>query len=116
MVCCVNSMVFLPGMLKKTRKRSRMAKTKSAWFCQSCGYESAKWLGKCTSCNSWNSFDEEVTVKGGSQSQGSPGSRQGRPGRINQPVRNSASEFSTEDRNGTGATAFDRVLGGGCGP
>src|SRR3546814_8969224 len=113
MVCCVNSMVFLPGMLKKTRKRSRMAKTKSAWFCQSCGYESAKWLGKCPSCNSWNSFAEEVTVKGGSQSPGSPGSRQGSPGRINQPVRISEIEFSPEYRIRTGDTEFDRVLGGG---
>lgn len=41
-----------------------MSKTKSAFFCQSCGYESAKWLGKCPSCNSWNTFVEEVIVKG----------------------------------------------------
>jgi DNA repair protein RadA/Sms len=41
-----------------------MSKTKSAFFCQSCGYESAKWLGKCPSCNNWNTFVEEVIVKG----------------------------------------------------
>ncbi len=41
-----------------------MSKTKSAFFCQSCGYESAKWLGKCPGCNSWNTFVEEVIVKG----------------------------------------------------
>ncbi len=41
-----------------------MSKTKSAFFCQSCGYESAKWLGKCPGCNSWNTFAEEVIVKG----------------------------------------------------
>jgi DNA repair protein RadA/Sms len=41
-----------------------MSKTKSAFFCQGCGYESAKWLGKCPSCNSWNTFVEEVIVKG----------------------------------------------------
>lgn len=41
-----------------------MSKTKSAFFCQSCGYESAKWLGKCPGCNTWNSFVEEVIVKG----------------------------------------------------
>lgn len=41
-----------------------MSKTKSAFFCQSCGYESAKWLGKCPSCSSWNTFVEEVIVKG----------------------------------------------------
>jgi DNA repair protein RadA/Sms len=41
-----------------------MSKTKSSFFCQQCGYESAKWLGKCPSCNTWNSFVEEVVVKG----------------------------------------------------
>ena len=37
-----------------------MAKIKSIFICQECGYESAKWLGKCPSCNSWNTFVEEV--------------------------------------------------------
>jgi DNA repair protein RadA/Sms len=41
-----------------------MSKTKSAFFCQNCGYESAKWSGKCPSCNQWNTFIEEVIVKG----------------------------------------------------
>lgn len=41
-----------------------MSKTKSVFYCQSCGYESAKWLGKCPSCEQWNSFVEEVIVKG----------------------------------------------------
>jgi DNA repair protein RadA/Sms len=40
-----------------------LAKIKSGFFCQSCGYESAKWLGKCPSCNAWNSFVEEVVAK-----------------------------------------------------
>ncbi|MEQ9164948.1 MAG: DNA repair protein RadA, partial [Fulvivirga sp.] len=40
-----------------------MAKVKSTYFCQSCGYESAKWLGKCPSCEAWNSFVEEVVQK-----------------------------------------------------
>ena len=37
-----------------------MAKIKSAFFCQQCGHESAKWVGKCPSCNNWNSFVEEL--------------------------------------------------------
>ena len=41
-----------------------MSKTKSAFFCQSCGYESVQWLGKCPGCNNWNTFVEEVIVKG----------------------------------------------------
>ena len=40
-----------------------MSKTKTAFFCQNCGYESAKWLGKCPSCNQWNVFVEEVIHK-----------------------------------------------------
>ncbi len=40
-----------------------MSKTRSAFFCQSCGYESAKWLGKCPSCNQWNTFVEELIIK-----------------------------------------------------
>ena len=41
-----------------------MSKIKTGFFCQNCGYESAKWLGKCPSCNQWNTFVEEVIHKG----------------------------------------------------
>ncbi len=41
-----------------------MSKTKTAFFCSNCGQESAKWIGKCPSCNEWNTFVEEVIVKG----------------------------------------------------
>lgn len=37
-----------------------MAKTKSAFFCRSCGFESPKWIGKCPGCNQWNTFNEEI--------------------------------------------------------
>ena len=40
-----------------------MAKSKTVYYCQSCGYESAKWLGKCPSCDAWNTFAEEVVAK-----------------------------------------------------
>jgi DNA repair protein RadA/Sms len=40
-----------------------MAKIKSAYFCQNCGYETPKWLGKCPSCNEWNTFVEEIIEK-----------------------------------------------------
>jgi DNA repair protein RadA/Sms len=40
-----------------------MSKTKSAFFCQNCGYEAPKWLGKCPSCQEWNTFVEEVIDK-----------------------------------------------------
>jgi DNA repair protein RadA/Sms len=40
-----------------------MSKIKTAFFCNNCGYESAKWLGKCPSCEQWNTFTEEVISK-----------------------------------------------------
>ncbi len=46
-----------------------MAKLKSAFFCQHCGYESAKWLGKCPACNEWNTFVEELITKDKSEFQ-----------------------------------------------
>jgi len=40
-----------------------MPKLKTAFFCNHCGYESAKWLGKCPSCEQWNTFTEEIISK-----------------------------------------------------
>ena len=40
-----------------------MAKTKTSFFCQNCGAESPKWVGKCGSCNEWNTYVEEVIQK-----------------------------------------------------
>jgi DNA repair protein RadA/Sms len=40
-----------------------MSKIKTAYFCQNCGYESAKWVGKCPSCQQWNTFVEELIQK-----------------------------------------------------
>lgn len=37
-----------------------MAKVKKAYFCKNCGHEAPKWLGKCPSCNEWNTFTEEI--------------------------------------------------------
>ena len=41
-----------------------MSKTRTAFFCTNCGHESAKWVGKCSQCDSWNTYVEEVLVKG----------------------------------------------------
>lgn len=40
-----------------------MAKTRTLYFCQHCGHESPKWLGRCPACQQWNTFVEEVVVK-----------------------------------------------------
>ncbi|MEJ6981013.1 DNA repair protein RadA [Pedobacter sp. P351] len=91
-----------------------MAKTRSAYFCQSCGYESAKWLGKCPSCNQWNSFVEEVIQKSNSSvpewKTGQGNSRIAKPSAIDEIV------FAEESRLITPDTEFNRVLGGGIVP
>jgi DNA repair protein RadA/Sms len=48
-----------------------MSKVKTAFFCSNCGYESAKWLGKCPSCGNWNTFIQEVIHKETSQKENS---------------------------------------------
>ena len=48
-----------------------MANTKklqSAFFCQNCGTQSPKWLGKCPQCNEWNTFVEEIINKSSDKS------------------------------------------------
>ena len=51
-----------------------MAKDKTAYVCDNCGFDSTKWLGKCPSCGQWNTF-KEVRIGNGSKSQGLNGSR-----------------------------------------
>lgn len=90
-----------------------MAKIKSAYFCQSCGHESAKWLGKCPSCQQWNTFVEEVLEKPSSttglwKTQGSQ--------RANKPNRIEEIAWEDEDRVTTHDAELDRVLGGGLVP
>ncbi|MEQ7798411.1 DNA repair protein RadA [Pedobacter sp. ASV1-7] len=91
-----------------------MAKTKSAYFCQSCGYESAKWLGKCPSCNAWNTFVEEVIEKSTSKvpswQTSSESKRVSKPNKVDQIL------SITEERILTGDIELDRVLGGGLVP
>ena len=45
-----------------------MAKDKIAYVCENCGQESAKWIGKCPSCNEWNTF-REIRIKADSAQQ-----------------------------------------------
>ena len=40
-----------------------MAKIKTKYVCQECGYENSKWLGKCPECSKWNTFVEEIEDK-----------------------------------------------------
>ena len=83
-----------------------MAKTKSVFVCSSCGYESAKWLGKCPGCNEWNSFYEEKIAKDNLKS-----SSEKRKSVIPQSLNSVESKQSV--RISTGIGELNRVLGGG---
>jgi DNA repair protein RadA/Sms len=91
-----------------------MAKTKTSFFCQQCGHESAKWLGKCPSCGTWNSFVEEVIQKEDSKNdwrqESSAKPRQNKPKKINEV------EAASEIRIITPDAELNRVLGGGIVP
>jgi DNA repair protein RadA/Sms len=92
-----------------------LAKTKTTFFCQECGYESAKWLGKCPSCQAWNSFVEERVVKDtnsqASWVKASPLSKkETRPRKINEIEANAEERWLTPDAE------LNRVLGGGIVP
>ena len=91
-----------------------MAKSKTIFFCQSCGYESAKWLGKCPSCNAWNTFVEETIVKDEANKnewrQESTKNRQPKPKTFSQI------ESTNEFRIVTTDQELNRVLGGGIVP
>lgn len=89
-----------------------MSKTKSAFFCQSCGYESAKWLGKCPSCNNWNTFVEEVIVKGTDKKEKDEWANYKRDPKIKTISINEVSS-AEEKRILTQDTELNRVLGGG---
>jgi DNA repair protein RadA/Sms len=92
------------------RDNPPMAKDKSIYICTECGGTSAKWLGKCPSCNAWNTLVEGVE-EGASKNRYNAGTR----GLVaNQPVATLAEiEASDVDRQPTGIAELDRVLGGG---
>ncbi|MBL7863810.1 MAG: DNA repair protein RadA [Cyclobacteriaceae bacterium] len=90
-----------------------MSKAKTRFFCQSCGYEASKWLGKCPSCGTWNSFVEEVVSKAEDKNEWRQESARSK---VIQPKILSEIEAGREVRIPTGDLELDRVLGGGIVP
>ncbi|MEZ4701102.1 MAG: DNA repair protein RadA [Rhodothermales bacterium] len=87
-----------------------MAKTKTRFVCQHCGHVSPQWLGKCPSCEDWNTFVEEISQAPVRARVSSLGQRADRPDRP-LPLKDIA--LTSESRLMTGVQEFDRVLGGG---
>ena len=84
-----------------------MAKIKTVFTCQECGFQTPKWLGKCPDCQQWNSFSEEETIKPSKAAPKSILGRESRPKTINEV------EHETVERYLTKIGEFDRVMGGG---
>src|SRR5437868_13619574 len=92
-----------------------MSKTKTQFVCQSCGYISPRWIGKCAECGTWNSFVEEK-IAPSSENARAHGARTSSGGTAVRPIRISEISTSEEDRITTGIAEFDRTLGGGIMP
>ncbi|EMJ5513206.1 DNA repair protein RadA [Clostridioides difficile] len=84
-----------------------MAKIKIKYVCQSCGYETAKWLGKCPECTKWNTFVEEIDQKSTKKEVFIIDKSSSKPVSIN------SIESKEEERFTTDINELDRVLGGG---
>jgi len=93
--------------------QTNMAKTKIAYFCQSCGFEAAKWLGKCPSCQEWNTFVEEIIEKTNGSIPDWKATNSTSTQRSNKPIQIPDITFSEEQRMLTPDKEFNRVLGGG---
>ncbi len=93
-----------------------MAKNKTLYVCSDCGYESAKWMGRCPSCGAWNKMEEQepaapvLSAASGPQRK-STVTVPSAPARTLDQI-----EEGEQERSRCGIAEFDRVLGGGIVP
>lgn len=80
-------------------------KSKTIFTCSSCGYQSAKWVGRCPDCGEWNTMVEKIAV----ETKSSPSNA----ANYQQPVALTEVESGSETRFSSGICELDRVLGGG---
>src|SRR5262245_22783589 len=95
-----------------------MSKSKTVFFCQHCGYETPRWLGKCPSCNQWNSFVEELLVKedGKKQKQQDWKQHDDKDRNRVKTITLAEVEVNSGERLITADAELNRVLGGGVVP
>jgi DNA repair protein RadA/Sms len=91
-----------------------MSKIKTAFFCSNCGYESAKWIGKCPACSQWNTFTEEVLDKGNAKEEKWDDYKEEK--RKTKTVSLNEVQTTEEKRIKSQDPELDRVLGGGIVP
>ncbi|WP_420154915.1 DNA repair protein RadA [Siphonobacter sp.] len=92
-----------------------MAKVKTSFFCQNCGYQSPKWLGKCPSCGEWNTMVEEIIQKAEPE-KGRWRPTSAGPSIAARPKAITEINFSEQPRVLTPDAELNRVLGGGIVP
>ena len=89
-----------------------MPKTKLLYICSDCGYESAKWMGRCPSCGAWTKMEEQQPEPASTPMTGplrrSTVSAPSAPAKTLLQI-----EEAQEERARCGIEEFDRVLGGG---
>ena len=83
-----------------------MSKSKRAYICQTCGWQTAKWLGHCPDCGGWDTFAEELQMS-------MPARCQAQPGAPQSPLPLTEIVHDDTERLLTGIGEFDRTLGGG---
>lgn len=83
-------------------------KTKTVWFCTSCGNESPKWMGRCPACGEWNTMVEETVATGKERRVSS-----NVPGKGRRPTPLSEIDSTSENRISLNSGEMDRILGGG---
>jgi len=95
-------------------KINGLAKIKKIFACTSCGATSPKWIGRCTSCDEWNTYQEEVLIKETNQEKKMAWKAEPANGfNANQPVHLTEITAGNTHRMDTNDTEFNRVLGGG---
>jgi DNA repair protein RadA/Sms len=89
-----------------------MAKKKTKFVCQECGYETPKWMGRCPGCHEWNTMVEELN----SESSTVPGTGMHRKSKREKAIPITQVEKLDQPRSDTGIRELNRVLGGGLVP
>lgn len=89
-----------------------MSKIKTAFFCSNCGYESTKWIGKCPSCNQWNTFSEEI-IQSGDAKEKTTWDDYSDKKRTSKSIALNEISYQEEKRLVTTDAELNRVLGGG---
>jgi DNA repair protein RadA/Sms len=85
-----------------------MPKNKTVFICQNCGAESPKWIGKCPSCKEWNTYHEEIIIPASSHDRSFSLNREKRKPELLDNI-----EADEHDRQKSGISELDRILGGG---